>query len=103
LSCRVFGGGTIDGQSVVGIVARRLDLADVTVSSDAAAALIIHKGLSFTNMSLQLGPIAVGILAGDKVHLDGIGLTLPGGDVGIASAGRVKINGATATGYDDFA
>src|SRR5262249_12009762 len=89
--CRVFGSGTIDGQSVVGIVASRLTLSDVTLSSDASIALIIHKGLSFTNMSLQLGPSAGGIQAGYKTRLDGTGLTIAGGLVGIQSSGRIKI------------
>src|SRR5262245_51054195 len=102
--CRVFGGGTIDGQSVVGIVASFLDLADVTVRSDASIALIIHKRLSFTNMTLQLGPTAVGIETGPKQRIDGIGLTISGGGgwVGI-QGGTIKIDGVTASGYRTFA
>lgn len=100
--CRVFGGGTIDGQSVVGIVASRLDLADVTVSSDAAIALIIHNRLSFTNLTLRLGSIAVGIETSKAARLAGSGLTLTGGGLGI-EGGRVTVDDVTASGYETFA
>ena len=97
--CRVFGGGTIDGQSVVGIVASRLDLADVTINSDAIA-LIIHRRLSFTNVNLQLGgQYSVGIEAAATAPIVGTGLTITGGGTGITFGGRVKIDGLTASGY----
>jgi len=99
--CRVFGGGTIEGQSVFGIDASQLDLADVTISSDSIA-IIVHNRLSFTNLTLQLGgPTAVGIEAG-KARLAGSGLALTGGGVGI-QGGRVAIDGITASGYGTFA
>jgi hypothetical protein len=100
--CRVFGGGTIDGQSVVGIVASRMVLADVTIDMSDSIALIVHSRLTFSNVSLQLGANAVGILAGPKVRLRGTGLALTGGDDGIVSAGGIKIDGVTAAGYGDF-
>ena len=101
--CRVFGGGTIDGPSVVGIVASRLDLADVTINTDAYG-LIIHRSLSFTNVNLQLGgPYAVGIGAAVTAPLVGTGLTVTGGASAIENGGRVKIDGVTASGYRTFA
>jgi len=46
--------------------------------------------------------MAAGIEAGPWVRLDGTGLTLTGGHIGI-QGGRVRIDGVTASGYDAFA
>jgi hypothetical protein len=101
--CRVFGGGTIDGQKWGGIVASRLDLRDVTlVEEQSAIALIIHRHLTFANVTLQLDSMGEGIIAGPKVNVQGTGLTVTGGHIGIGYANVVKIDGVTASGYSDF-
>jgi len=98
--CTVLGGGgTIAGQSIVGIVASRLTLSDVTIHMDDWIGLIIHSKLKLANVTLALRPNALGILVGDKVKVLGTGLTISGGDDGIAGAGVVNVDGLIASGY----
>ena len=104
-ACRVFGGGTIDGQSVQGIDGSRVDVADLTISEAATdptrsvppLAITAHKGLRFTNLNLQLAGTVPGIQCLGSVT--GTGLTVTGGGFAIDGARTVKIDGVTASGY----
>ena len=108
-ACRVFGGGTIDGQSVQGIDGSRVDIADLTISVAATdptksvqpLAITAHKGLRFTNLNLQLAGTVPGIQCNGGVK--GTGLTVSGGGTVIDNARSVKIDGVTASGYSRFA
>ncbi len=102
-SCRIFGGGTIEGQTVVGIAAGRLAIGDVTVQAETSVAVIVHDTLTFTNLTLQLGTPTGGVGIQTDHRIVGIGLTMVGG-TGISGSGRasVKIRGVIATGYRTF-
>jgi hypothetical protein len=102
--CKVFGGGgTISGQSVVGIVASRLLVSDLTIDVPSMIGLIIHSKLKLSNLTLQLGPNTLGVMIGDHVKVGGTGFTMIGGHDGIAGPGVVTLDGVTASGYDRFA
>jgi hypothetical protein len=97
-SCHVFN-GTIDTPSLVGIVARKLAIENVTITmGDGLFALVIHSGLVLSNLTLELGD-AGGILATKHVSVEGSGLTTTGGPHGVMGLGRIKLDGVTASGY----
>jgi hypothetical protein len=107
-ACRVFGGGTIDGQSAQGIDGSRVDVADLSISEAATdptkvqpLAITAHKRLRFTNLNLQLAGTVPGIQCLGSVT--GTGLTVTGGGFAIEGARTVKIDGVTASGYFGFA
>jgi hypothetical protein len=100
LTCRVFGGGIITGQSVFGIDGRTLVVDDVTVAVDTGFAIIVQKHLTFTNVTLQLGADATGTY-GPRAKIEGTNLTLTGGKSGVAFTKKILLDGVTATGYSD--
>ena len=104
-SCKVYGGGgTISGTSVIGIVGRGLVVTDLTIDQQTGIALIVHKKIQLSNVTLQLGANADGFMVGSLVKIGGTGLSMVGGAIAIEGEGGIlAVDGLTASGYGRFA
>ena len=103
LTCGV-ANGTIADQTLVAIDAGDLTLTDVTIQESGATVFgaYAHKRLRVGNVDVELGPGAIGVSGTGalKMRLEGTGLTITGGRIGISFVKTVRVDGLTVTGYE---
>jgi hypothetical protein len=97
LNCSV-ANGTIAGQSEEAVVARGVTVSDVTIDT-AGIGILARKRMRFSNLTLQLGPNAVGFLGLGTATVVGGNLTSTGGLSVLTFVKKLKIDGFTASGY----
>lgn len=100
LKCRV-SGGTIADYAINGVNGKTLELHDLAFSGGGETfAVYGHKTVRFSNLTMDLGPGAFGILGFSLQTVKGTGLVIQGGRVGIEQIGKATIDGIVVNGTE---
>ncbi len=102
-NCEVFN-GTIEGSVVVGISGKNVDVHDLTVRDVDTIAIAALNRLRFTNLTLVLPPGTLGIWSPtSKLWVDGVGLTVEGGENVVSLARKARLRDVAMSGYSGIA